>query len=254
MAITTNGHSNGVNGKKTPAKLSKVQTATRQSHVRNLSRLANFSTQVISTSRPESAEPDSTVDEILSHGATTTFFGEIIALIQRGKLTREELDQKLLHWVLTIPGARQKFEKLSDETKGFVEEFKAADLRKGKEVLPGVGFKRPRESLRAHRCETEMKAAWGEQVKVDGGNGYPAVVENDGLPVRYVNKATFTNWGETVETKPSVLPFWYGVNVEITFIPKSVVGVQNIVKYAKQFNKRVRVSGYRSSSSHPLQN
>jgi hypothetical protein len=251
MAITTNGHSNGVNGKKTPATLSKVQKATRQSHVRNLSRLANFSTQVRSTSTPESAEPDSTVDEILSHGATTTFFGEIIALIQRGKLTREELDQKLLHWVLTIPGARQKFERLSDQTKGFVEEFKGADLRKGKGVLGGVGFKRPRESLRAHRCEAEMKTAWAEQVKADGGKGYPSVVENDGRPVRYVNKATFTNWGETVETKPSVLPFQYGVNREITFVPKSVVGVQNIVQYAKQINKRIRVSGYRSASHPP---
>jgi hypothetical protein len=204
MAITTNGHSNGVNGKKTPATLSKVQTATRQSHVRNLSRLANFSTQVIS-STPESAEPDSTVDEILSHGATTTFFGEIIALIQQGKLTREELDQKLLHWILTIPGARKKFERLSDETKGYVEDFKGADLRKGKGV-PGEGFKRPRESLRVHRCEAEMKAAWADQVKADGGKGCPSVVENDGRPVRYVNKATFKNWGETVETKPSVIP------------------------------------------------
>jgi len=209
MAITTNGHSNGVNGaKKDTANLSKVQNATRQSNVRNLSRLANLSTQIISgdSHRTPADETHSTVDEILSHGATTTFFGEILALIQAGELTREELDQKLLNWILTIPGARKKFERFEEGTKGYIQEFKGADLRKGKGVSTmGDRFKRP-NTLRVHRCVQELQDSYNEQLKIDGGKAYPSVVESDGSPVRYVNKKTFENWGDTVETKPSVHP------------------------------------------------
>lgn len=210
MAITANGHSNGVNGssalndKKSAATLSKVQKATRQSHVRNLSRLATLSTQIISSPSPTTPEDNTTVDEIISHGATTTFFGEILALLQKGELTREELDQKLCNWVLTIPGARKTFEGLGEETRGFIEEFRRADLKKGKSVPTAMGFRRPRESLRVYRCVQEMQGAYAEQLKIDGGKGYPSVVEHDGRPVRYVNKATFKNWGDTVETMPSV--------------------------------------------------
>jgi FAD binding domain len=35
--------------------------------------------------------------------------------------------------------------------------------------------------------------------------------------------------------------------LQLTFIPKSVVGVQNIVKFAKSVDKKVRVAGYRHS-------
>ena len=206
MAITTNMHSNGVNG--ATANLSKVQKATRQSHIHNLSRLATLSTQIISSDSPHTPpdETHSTVDEIISHGATTTFFGEILALIQAGELTREELDQKLLNWILTIPGARKTFERFDSRTKGHIQEFRRADLRKGKgDSTVGVRFKRP-HTLKIHHCVQELRDSYEEQLKIDGGKLYPSVVENDGRPVRYINKKTFQNWGDTVETKPSVHP------------------------------------------------
>jgi len=206
MAITTNLHSNGVNG--ATANLSKVQKATRQSHVHNLSRLATLSTQIISSDSPRTPPDDthSTVDEIISHGATTTFFGETLALVQAGELTREELDQKLLNWILTIPGARKQFERFEGGTKKYVREFQKADLRKGKGVSTvGVRFNRP-QTLKIHHCVQALQDSYAEQLKIDGGKMYPSVVENDGRPVRYIKNQTFENWGSTVETKPSVHP------------------------------------------------
>jgi len=49
----------------------------------------------------------------------------------------------------------------------------------------------------------------------------------------------FQNWGQSVQNTPR----W-------TFIPKTVLGLQNLVKWAKLHNKRVRCSGYRHSWSH----
>ena len=48
----------------------------------------------------------------------------------------------------------------------------------------------------------------------------------------------FNNWGESIQNTP-----------KYTFIPKKVLGLQNLVKYAKEHKLRVRVGGYRHSWS-----
>ena len=53
----------------------------------------------------------------------------------------------------------------------------------------------------------------------------------------YYNK-DFQNWGQTV----SNTPLW-------TFVPKTVLGLQNLIKWAKINDFRVRCSGYRHSWS-----
>lgn len=45
---------------------------------------------------------------------------------------------------------------------------------------------------------------------------------------------TFENWGLTVQNKP-----------KLTFIPTTILGLENLVKYAKKNGLRVRCSGYR---------
>jgi hypothetical protein len=206
MAVTTNGTVlNGVHGiqkASTADSVEKVHKQTRQAHIRNLSRLASLSTQVIgesSATTTPTEQIDSTVDEILAHGATTTFFGEILALIQKKELTREELDQKLLNWIFKIPGFKAKFDKLPENVQKLVEEFAESDLHS----LPTVyGFRKP-TPIAARKC-AGLKAAWEEQFKIDGGTGYPGVVEGDGEAVKYVDKAVFQNWGETVQSTPAV--------------------------------------------------
>jgi hypothetical protein len=48
----------------------------------------------------------------------------------------------------------------------------------------------------------------------------------------------FSNWGQTVNNVP-----------KYTFVPKTVLGLQNLVKYAKEEKLRVRCGGYRHSWS-----
>src|SRR5436190_2867832 len=206
MAVAANGNViNGTNGILNPTtKLSvaesvaKVQKQTRQAHIRNLSRLANLSTQVIggeSSSPHKSSEHSisSTVEEILAHGATTTFFGEIFALIQKRELTREELDQKLISWLLKLPALKEKVEGLPEDVRKHVEEFGQWDFS-STEKLRVQGFRRPTPAA-ARKC-AGLKAAWEEQYEVDGGNGYRGVVENNGDTVMYVEHSVFQNWGD----------------------------------------------------------
>jgi FAD/FMN-containing dehydrogenase len=54
----------------------------------------------------------------------------------------------------------------------------------------------------------------------------------------YYNKE-FQNWGQSV----SNTPLW-------TFVPKTVLGLQNLVKWAKLNDHKVRCSGYRHSWSN----
>ena len=53
----------------------------------------------------------------------------------------------------------------------------------------------------------------------------------------YVNQK-FTNWADTV-----------GNNPQLTFVPKTTLGVQNVVRYAVKYNMRVRCGGHRFSWS-----
>lgn len=63
---------------------------------------------------------------------------------------------------------------------------------------------------------------------------FPDILEGNGQPVLCVTNAEFQNWGRTVENTPY-----------LTCIPTTRVGVCNIVKWATQNQKTVRVSGYR---------
>jgi hypothetical protein len=57
-------------------------------------------------------------------------------------------------------------------------------------------------------------------------------------PPQVYSDQAFDNWGLSVHNTPK----W-------TFIPTTVLGLQNLVKYAKKNNLRVRCAGYRHSWS-----
>jgi len=177
-------------------------TTLQNAHVRNLSRLANLSVPVMGGTTT-AATFGSTVEEILAHGATTTLFGEIFSLIQRDELTREEVDQKLVNWVLRVPGVQARYDKLPEDIKECIEEFKSSGGKARDRIPRTKGFKKPMSPISARRVEG-MKLAWKEQCKLDGGQKYPGIVENTGEPVIYIEKLQFKNWGETVESTPAV--------------------------------------------------
>jgi len=63
---------------------------------------------------------------------------------------------------------------------------------------------------------------------------FDGIHEPSGQPVKVLHNKVFTNWGRTVANIP-----------EYTFFPKSKLAVQQIVLWAKENGKRVRVAGYR---------
>ncbi|KAI9053672.1 hypothetical protein LZ554_002626 [Drepanopeziza brunnea f. sp. 'monogermtubi'] len=76
--------------------------------------------------------------------------------------------------------------------------------------------------------------------KASGTDGYPRIFEDEAETKTmevHANK-DFPNWGRSVSNTPR----W-------TFVPKSVLGLQNLVKWAKSNGFRVRCSGYRHSWS-----
>jgi hypothetical protein len=60
------------------------------------------------------------------------------------------------------------------------------------------------------------------------------VLEADGKPMWHIPGLAFSNWGNSVKNKPSD-----------SFVARTVVGVQNLVKWAKEQGKTVRLAGYR---------
>jgi hypothetical protein len=70
--------------------------------------------------------------------------------------------------------------------------------------------------------------------------GFPKIFEDkaETKTMEVYGDREFQNWGQSVRNTP----LW-------TFVPKTVLGLQNLVKWAKLNNKRVRCSGYRHSWS-----
>ncbi|RDA94540.1 hypothetical protein CP533_2744 [Ophiocordyceps camponoti-saundersi (nom. inval.)] len=67
------------------------------------------------------------------------------------------------------------------------------------------------------------------------------IVYEDGAETKVMevySNVPFENWGLSVQNTPN-----------FTFLPSTVVGLQNLVKYAKENNYRVRCAGYRHSWS-----
>jgi hypothetical protein len=67
---------------------------------------------------------------------------------------------------------------------------------------------------------------------------HPEILEGDGTPMRCVESAEFENWGRTVANTPA-----------LTLLPRTKVGVCNLVKWARANGRTVRVAGYRHSWS-----
>jgi hypothetical protein len=177
----------------------------QRAHGRTLSRLANLSVPTVS-GLIQPAALNATIDEFHSHGVTATVFSDIFHLFQKGQLTREELDQRLINWGLTIPGLKEKFDELPGVVRKCVDEFVKVDLTRGRgeDGVPSArGFRLPTNLNTARKC-AGLKAAWDEKVKKGEGKEYPSIVENTGEPVAYVDKFAFENWGETSRSTPAV--------------------------------------------------
>jgi len=182
------------------------------SHTNTLSLLADLSIPVVGQTAKSTAI-GSTLNDVRAHGETINFFSDLFSRFQEtansgDKLSQEEVDQKLLNWALKVPGLKEKFDTLPEPTKQIIQEFSNADLsQEGALKGKAAGFKLP-TSPRMEMKMAKLKQMLDEQTKIDGGNKYGSVKENDGTPVLYVEKFVFENWGETVKNTPAVIAIY----------------------------------------------
>jgi len=174
----------------------------QQTHVEILKRIANLLPSVHGRTATDSIDPP--IDQVHDHGETTTFFTELLSRFQQGTLTREEVDQQWLKWVLKIPGMREKYDELPDDLRAYVDQFKSHDLTT--EFVPRTDRTKFPPKMATAKKITQLKAMLEEQYRLDRGEKYPNVVENNGDKVAYVEKLIFENWGETIKNTPSVRP------------------------------------------------
>jgi hypothetical protein len=181
-----------------------LQNEIEKAHVKTLSNLVNLSVPVIGATA-KSASLDATIERVLAHGETTLFFGQVFSLSQKGLLTREELDQRLINWAMKIPELKGKFEELPEDVRACVDKFKDCDLSQENHVSVAQGFKPPPTAATAKKIEI-LRTAWEKQFNEDKGIKYLTVVEKNGDKVMYVDEFAFENWGQTVKNTPAVNP------------------------------------------------
>jgi hypothetical protein len=176
---------------------------SNNAHAESMKRLANFTVPAVGGSA-ESGALDDTIEQFRAHASTISVFADIFAMFQQKRLSREELDQRLLNWGIQMPGLKEAFEDLPPSVHDAVLEFIKADLNTLDGSLDATkGFKIPMNLATAKKCD-EVKAEWEKQLKADLGGKYPTVVENNGDPVPYVENYAFVNWGQTSRSTPAV--------------------------------------------------
>ncbi|KAF7502144.1 hypothetical protein GJ744_006980 [Endocarpon pusillum] len=141
------------------------------------------------------------------------------------------------------------FEELSDRTKSQLEAF--MEGKSAEDVIGHAKFFYPAPSpavkhhFRLLDFFKSLKKRSGPGEETDTA----ALAKAQGLPIIYEDKARtkimevysshpFDNWGLSVQNVPLY-----------TFVPTTVLGLQNLVLFAKVNNLRVRCSGYRHSWS-----
>jgi len=131
------------------------------------------------------------------------------------------------------------FLKVFRKTKGYEQSFKVLDPLVRQQIdsfidgnsaseVTKSGFKvLPSPAAIHHFKALESTLRWEHAPKIYEDKAKTKVMEV------HADK-TFDNWGLTVQNKP-----------KFTFIPTTILGLENLVKYAKKNGLRVRCSGYR---------
>lgn len=133
------------------------------------------------------------------------------------------LGRSLFSLMTEDPELKEYFETLPLEQKNFLE----GSLQSGR------GSSNKWES---HSHRDFVDALY--ELFTDHSVDFLEVTESDGNAVKCLTNEPFKNWGRTVENVPY-----------LTFFPTTKLGVCNIVKWATQNSKTVRVAGYRHTWS-----
>lgn len=75
------------------------------------------------------------------------------------------------------------------------------------------------------RAQTILAERFQIQARTDGD---PRILEGDGEEMKFIKDLPFQNWGQTVSNTP-----------KYTFVARTVEGIQNLVRWAKQAGRKV---------------
>jgi hypothetical protein len=178
-------------------------------------------------------------DEIPTPGATSELDRRLereVAEKGLGPAVRDNLDDLLV-----------RFRDPEDDERSDGQRM-AAWARHDAEAGPALAELSGTEQERLHRAETgqEIDDPNSSLRRADAVRGRaaalveaspeiaPELVEADGQRIKTYHEREFENWGQTVENRPT-----------LTCVPKTRIGVCNIVKWATHQGKTVRAAGYR---------
>lgn len=165
--------------------LASIQKEAKTAHVDTLSRIANLTVPTLATATPRT-HLIAAIEQVRGHGETAAVFTGILSRLHQGPIQREDLDQRLLNWVLQVPGIKEKVGDLSPEMRTLAEEFAAHDLRQP--FVLGQGINYPHNPATEEKMR-QLGLALQAQVVKDGGQKFPSIVENTGERVWLMLKA-----------------------------------------------------------------
>lgn len=163
---------------------------------------------------------------VAEHGfahAWEQHFLEIVQAHHSDEVPDTLLGHSLYSWIMQDPEPRAHFESLPED--------EAEPLRQS------LAFDAPAPNAwDSHRHRDYVQAV--RDLFHRHAEDFHEVAEADGRPMQCVRSAAFQNWGRTVQNVPY-----------LTCIPRTKIGVCNLVKWAAANGKTVRVSGYRHTWS-----
>ncbi|KAJ7203893.1 hypothetical protein GGX14DRAFT_648169 [Mycena pura] len=170
---------------------------------------------------PPILQRDHILQEILTH----------IDVLQKREPRLKDIDTKPLKEEVLAPLLRNELD-TEVQIRGFLRMLQyTAGF---KESLEKIGRPDLKEQIASNKHGVVGKGH--ESIVVELPNIYEDQAQTRVMEVH--SNDEFVNWGETVKNTPIY-----------TFVPTTVLGIQNLVRYASAHNLRVRCSGFRHSWS-----
>ncbi|KAJ7847979.1 hypothetical protein B0H13DRAFT_2285449 [Mycena leptocephala] len=171
---------------------------------------------------------------------------EVIAPVLRNEFDTEVQIRGFLRALQYTPAFKASVDKigrpeLKAQIRAFIEGRSATDVLGAKSfVLPASNKHGVVGKGKDHKSIMEVLESIPAKLKEAFGPHLPKIYEDKAqTKVMEVHaNDEFVNWGETVKNTPT-----------FTFVPTTVLGIQNLVRYASANTLRVRCSGFRHSWS-----
>ncbi|CUS13937.1 unnamed protein product [Tuber aestivum] len=183
---------------------------------------------------------DEIITYLLTHIEANSLFPglrQVLQLVRDGKADRAGYSRGLLKSIQAHPKFAEAFASLDNDLQDKVTAFMNGDS--AERIVKKCGFSVPLSPAAKEHFKrmqesgiTPSSRRWLNSKRETS----PVIYEDNAnsKPMTVYTAAEFENWGLTVQHTPSY-----------TFVPTTIEGVKNLIKWAKVSSKRVRAAGYR---------